>query len=555
MIRATQRGRNCEEGRHRILHFGNCRGRVDRIGRCSGQRRFEGAGSEVAVRQQQAGLLSDAPGSSRRRPRRRHIAIAQGRYAGGVTVDVSVSIVGAGAASTTIKGGGPVLTLGVFGAASEPTVSITGVTITGGVATSAPTPSSPITFVAVGGGVYIPGSAGGAGATVTIRNSVITGNRATPISTVDSGEPCGNANCPFAQGLGGGIADVGRLTLINTTVSDNVAGGPLASDAAGGGIWTATNGGAGALTLIDSTVTGNRAAVTAPNGRNAEGGGIHVQDGEAFSLAASVVSNNSATLSSSYPSGVGMQADTGGIHIGGSGTAAIVGSRISGNVASANDPASEPAAFASALGVGFSDCVCGQTLLLKNSVVSGNRTTATGGGFTLAASAVEIDTPATISNSAISGNSISGSGTGAVVVGGALFAFDAEAQPIVMTNSAVSGNTLKGSSSGDAVNASGAGINNGGSLALHNVLVSNNAASASGQSGTVHGGGIWNGMPFAPDGPTPQLMLENTLVTRNSLSAGAGVEVQGAGVFTVGFPITSTNSLIAHNTPDQCFGC
>jgi hypothetical protein len=456
------------------------------------------------------------------------ISIDPGRYAGGVTVDVSVAIVGSGAGSTTIKGGGPVVTIGVAGASTEPTVSVMGVTITGGVTTSSPAPGGPITYAASGGGVSIPGSAG---------------------------EPCGGVNCPFAQGLGGGIADVGRLTLINTIVSDNVAGGPLASDAAGGGIWTATHGGAGSLTLINSTVTGNSAAVSAPNGRIAEGGGIHVQDGETFSLTGSVVSNNTASLTTSYPSGVGMQADTGGIHIGGGGSATIAGSRITGNTAAANDSASEPAASASALGVGLSECVCGQTLVLRDSVISGNRTTATGGGFTLAASAVEIDTPATISSTLISRNRISGSGVGTVIVGGALFAFDAEAQPIVMRNSVVSGNSVNGSSSTDAVSGGGAGINNGGSLELHNVLVSGNSASATAQSGSLHGGGIWNGMPFAPDGPTPKLVLENTLVTRNVMSASPGLEVQGAGLYTLGFPIVSSNSLVAHNVPDQCFGC
>ena len=138
---------------------------------------------------------------------------------------------------------------------------------------------------------------------------------------------------------------------------------------------------------------------------------------------------------------------------------------------------------------------------------------------------------------------------------GALFAFDADAQPIVMKNSVVSGNSVKGSSTGGPVNVGGAGINNGGALELHNVLVSNNSGSATGPSGAAHGGGIWNGMPFAPDGPTPHLVLENTLVTRNALSASAGLEVQGAGLYTPGFPIVSTNSLIAHNAPDQCFGC
>ena len=71
-------------------------------------------------------------------------------------------------------------------------------TITGGVATGDGT----VTFVGVGGGVYIPGSATGVGATVTIRNSLITGNRASPASTVDSGEPCpGGANCLFSRWL------------------------------------------------------------------------------------------------------------------------------------------------------------------------------------------------------------------------------------------------------------------------------------------------------------------------------------------------------------------
>ncbi len=57
-----------------------------------------------------------------------------------------------------------------------------------------------------------------------------------PSTTTDSGEPCPDgSNCLFAGGFGGGIADVGRLTLINTIVRDNVAGGgPVASDGAGG---------------------------------------------------------------------------------------------------------------------------------------------------------------------------------------------------------------------------------------------------------------------------------------------------------------------------------
>ena len=43
-------------------------------------------------------------------------------------------------------------------------------------------------------------------------------------------------------------------------------------------------------------------------------------------------------------------------------------------------------------------------------------------------------------------------------------------------------------------------------------------------------------------------------VTRNELKASAGLDVHGAGMFT-SFPVALTNTLIAQNTPDQCFGC
>jgi nitrous oxidase accessory protein NosD len=54
------------------------------------------------------------------------IAIAAGTYDGGFTIDKSLKLVGAGAGSTFISGGGPVVTIGEVFAASEPTVSITG---------------------------------------------------------------------------------------------------------------------------------------------------------------------------------------------------------------------------------------------------------------------------------------------------------------------------------------------------------------------------------------------------------------------------------------------
>src|SRR5262245_8389585 len=74
------------------------------------------------------------------------IKIAPGTYVGSLTVVKSVGIVGSGAGSTVIKGGGPVVTVGTVDAASEPTVSISAVKITGGRTTGAP--------FATGGGIF-----------------------------------------------------------------------------------------------------------------------------------------------------------------------------------------------------------------------------------------------------------------------------------------------------------------------------------------------------------------------------------------------------------------
>jgi hypothetical protein len=209
------------------------------------------------------------------------ITIAPGTYAGGATVDVSVTIVGAGATSTTIKGGGPVLTLGKEFAAVEPTISISGITITGGRNTSVPDHA-----VTQGGGIRIPQAASfTTGATVTIRNRVITHNAVAPEQLLPAGF-CGPVDCSFASGAG--ISNDGTLTLIDTAVTNNVvsdnhsqlsttlssAAGPLAF---AGGI--ALSNGSDAIsrtTIVGNTVTGDFMNSDAL----AFGGGIFV-DGDA----------------------------------------------------------------------------------------------------------------------------------------------------------------------------------------------------------------------------------------------------------------------------------
>ena len=182
------------------------------------------------------------------------ITVGPGTFAGGITIAKSLTLRGAAAAATVISGGGPVLTIGVADAATEPMVTAEGCHDHGRRRNDQPDRSRRIRDF--GGGILIPWAADGAtGATVTISDSVVTGNRATPTTTTPSGgAQCPGGPCPYARGDGGGIGNYGNLTLVRTTLSHNVAGGPVASDAHGGGIWSA---GVGTLTLENSAVTGN----------------------------------------------------------------------------------------------------------------------------------------------------------------------------------------------------------------------------------------------------------------------------------------------------------
>ena len=81
------------------------------------------------------------------------IRLAPGTYAGGVTIDKSVSVVGVSAGATTIEGGGPVITIG--DGTADLSVSIGRVTITGGFNDSKPESQFGQGFFAAGGGVLI----------------------------------------------------------------------------------------------------------------------------------------------------------------------------------------------------------------------------------------------------------------------------------------------------------------------------------------------------------------------------------------------------------------
>jgi hypothetical protein len=450
------------------------------------------------------------------------IHVGPGTFAGGITIDRDVALVGVSAAATVIEGGGPVVTIS-DGTASL-TVSIRGVTITGGLNDSKP--ESPVGpgFFAAGGGVLIPEAAGHTtGATVTITDSVISGNRVT------AGVPqpiCGDWACSFASG--GGVANWGTLTVTNTRIVHNVAGstvttGGLATDARGGGIW---NGDVGAATLRHSWVIGNRSAVSAPNGRFAEGGGLG--DDGTLTIDDSVVSGNSADARTDMPSTVPTDIETeavgGGIRI----TAvAGAGATITGTTISHNN---------------------------VNATNAGGDASATSGGLDADGKLVLVD-------SAVDRNMVrasvpsSGSLAGAVF-GGLEIGISGVA---TIRNSSVTGNVLTAVSPTGAANVAGGGIGNlSGQLTIGRTRVVGNRGGADGVGGLALGGGILN-VDFG--GGPPELTLSDSVVTANRLTAPSAITPRGGGIFSADVfsndpvPFTLIRTVVAGNKPDQCVGC
>ncbi len=487
------------------------------------------------------------------------VSVADGTYRGGFAITKNLALNGAGARQTTIKGGGPVITVGTLNASSEPTVTIRGVTIRGGVTHSA----FDTTFEALGGGVFIPPAvAGGTPTTLTIIGSAITDNVAAPSSEVDSGMPCGpSGDCAFAHAGGGGIDSWGDLTVRYSLVAGNQASGPFTSDADGGGIYSQQ----GTLTVDHTVVAGNRALAGIPDGRFAEGAGIMVdnffspqgtcvspQPSCQFVLRDSVVVGNASRLTSALPllstdGGFVLLANAGGVHVGDNIPTTVERSAINDNAATSSDAQGESSSIDAGMLVGASP------LIMRNSQVDRNLTTTTAltvGDVGPVGSALEVDGSGTIVDTSIDRNvAITVSPDGAASTTGGLGVFDNDL--LTVKNSTISENlTLARSGTGPATVLGGAVFNNA-QLLMDHVMVSHNTARAEGPSGEAQGGGIWNGALIT--GP-PTLTLENSSVLGNALEASRGIPRQGGGLFTT-FPVVRVNTLIAGNRPDQCVGC
>jgi hypothetical protein len=485
------------------------------------------------------------------------IRVGPGTYAGGITIERNVRLIGAGAGKTIIKGGGPVVTIGTYLAPSEPTVFIEGVTVTGGVtqssAWSVDWVGAPNVFATGGGIEVLPNADFTGGATLTITNSVITGNRVGPTATVPIDQTCPDGPCRVALAKGGGIDTWGALTIVDSTVSNNTASGG-ASDAIGGGIavWDS-----GSLNLRRSRVTGNRAIASIPFGRFAEGGGIFTDFEVEVTIEDSDVSDNIVSLTSTLPYFVEgadpleMNANGGGIHVGDGSTVVIDHTVFRGNQAKVNDPNGQPIAFDAAIHSGDGQFV------LRHSTVSDNRVIAEVGSTAdvgPSGSAIDVAGLATISDTRITDNvTIVTSHSGeAAASGGGIYSFGAASEPIMIRDSVISDNTTIASSTRGSALVLGAALLNDGRLVLRNDRIANNTGIARAPSGSARGGGIWNGTIYNP--PPIELTVISTSVTGNVLRGSSGITLKGGGLFTT-FPVTLSHSLIARNSPDNCFGC
>lgn len=480
------------------------------------------------------------------------VTLADGTYAGGVIVDASITLRGAGVSRTTIEGGGPVIQVGLFGAATSPVVTIEDLRITGGVtrttqeADEAGLPGAE----ARGGGLMIPaGENQGLGAAVTLRNVAITRNRVAPTDGEEFSTDQGIIVASVASG--GGIDSWGDLTLDHAVVTDNRVGAAtnlslpgVTSDADGGGIMHHQ----GDLTIAHSEIRGNVASAVPPNGRFAEGGGLYV-DGGTFSVTDTVIADNRSVLESAFPSSVEASAEPGGVLVhGGVSTASIERTEITGNTAVMTSHLADADANSGGLKV-----VPGVELTVDASMISGNTATARalgsrgnavaaiGGGSLLG----------TITNTVFEGNAAtatSRSGDASAAVGGVTLLGTLEDCTIV-------GNTVYAEAPRGTATAFGGGVWVAEEpVTLRGSEVRGNVVTAKGSAGTARGGGIYDGPNEGNFGPS-DLMLIDSRITGNRLLEPRPIVLRGGGLYLEGARLRMRRTTIDGNMPDDCVGC
>lgn len=228
------------------------------------------------------------------------IVVPAGTYtltSGALSVNTSLTISGAGAASTVIRQSMADRVIDVGGASTVATIA--DVTIRDG------------DVPGTGGGINVQG-----GTTVTVIRSEITHNTA---------QANGNSGQQGGIALGGGIASTGTLTVLDSSITGNLVqalggSGKFGGITDGGGIGSE---GSGDLTVVNSSITANvvdaRGGQGAPDanqfGGVGAGGGIYFvgSDPASLTLTNSTVSGNLVDGSAGPGGSKGGLADGGGI--------------------------------------------------------------------------------------------------------------------------------------------------------------------------------------------------------------------------------------------------
>ena len=265
----------------------------------------------------------------------------------------------------------------------------------------------------------------------------------------------------------------------------------------------------GTLTMKRCVVADNRVVGTPPLGDTASAAGVDAHG--ALAIEDSVVSRNSAELSTDDPTDEFPLAFAGGIGIGGQAT--ITRTAVNDNSVNVSNVGGQALAVAGGI-------LDEGSLVLTHSAIERNRASAT--------------VPDSSHDTAVAG-------AGGMEVDGAA----------AIRDSRFVGNSVAASAPAGSASAVGGGISNFGQTTLERTLVTANTASASGATGFAHGGGILNDTLF---GSTPSLTATDTVIAANRLLTGPGIPAQGGGLYTT-FPVTLSRTVIAGNRPDQCFGC
>ncbi len=229
-------------------------------------------------------------------------SLSNGELAPGLAAGSNVSLIGAGAAATVITAHGASRVIDLDkNLVGGVTTTMTALTVTGG---------ADSTF---GGAGIIAGSGNAASAdSLTLSGVVVTGNAA-------NGADLGVTNRP-----GGGIQFIGgRLTILDSTISNNSSGSSYGAGLAYGAEGAATPEG---LTISNTTFSGNATANAHGDTGTAIGGAALATFGPAgFSVSGSSFVNNTAT------STAGSGAALGAAIWSQSGNLAVFGSSFSSN--------------------------------------------------------------------------------------------------------------------------------------------------------------------------------------------------------------------------------